>query len=277
MKLVVEKIGLQETKSSFHFFKLEVDAFKPFWHYHPELELTFIIKGQGTRFVGNSIMPFFENDFVLLGANLPHNYTSLVQDTKQKYVAMVLQFPAAIFSSLNECDMLFPLYKEAERGIQFITPDEETLRLLHGFEALHKVDQLAVLLQILHLLFKDTNRKYLSSKTYHNSIINLKGQSKIKSTTSYILENLDKKLTVPQMAQRTNMVEQSFCRWFKSAVGHSFVTFLNLARIEQACMYLSTTDKYIQAIAFDCGFENLSHFNRTFKKIKGKSPREFRS
>ena len=277
MKLVVEKIGLQETKSSFHFFKLEVDAFKPFWHYHPELELTFIIKGQGTRFVGNSIMPFFENDLVLLGANLPHNYTSLVQDTKQKYEAIVLQFPAAIFSSLKECDMLFLLYKEAERGIQFITPDEETLRLLHGFEALHKVDQLAVLLQILHRLFKDTNRKYLSSKTYHSSIINLKGQSKIKSTTSYILENLDKKLTVPQMAQRTNMVEQSFCRWFKSAVGHSFITFLNLARIEQACMYLSTTDKYIQAIAFDCGFENLSHFNRTFKKIKGKSPREFRS
>jgi len=277
MKLVVEKIGLQETKSSFHFFKLEVDAFKPFWHYHPELELTFIIKGQGTRFVGNSIMPFFENDLVLLGANLPHNYTSLVQDSKQKYEAIVLQFPAAIFSSLKECDMLFLLYKEAERGIQFITPDEETLRLLHGFEALHKVDQLAVLLQILHRLFKDTNRKYLSSKTYHSSIINLKGQSKIKSTTSYILENLDKKLTVPQMAQRTNMVEQSFCRWFKSAVGHSFVTFLNLARIEQACMYLSTTDKYIQAIAFDCGFENLSHFNRTFKKIKGKSPREFRS
>ncbi|WP_282179925.1 AraC family transcriptional regulator [Maribacter stanieri] len=277
MKLVIEKIGLQETKSSFHFFKLEVDAFKPFWHYHPELELTFIIKGQGTRFIGNSIMPFFENDLVLLGANLPHNYTSLIQNTKQKYEAIVLQFPAAIFSSLKECDMLFPLYKEAERGIQFITPDEETLRLLHGFEALHKVDQLAVLLQILHLLFKDTNRKHLSSKTYHNSIINLKGQSKIKSTTSYILENLDKKLTVPQMAQRTNMVEQSFCRWFKSAVGHSFVTFLNLARIEQACMYLSTTDKYIQAIAFDCGFENLSHFNRTFKKIKGKSPREFRS
>ncbi|SFR72641.1 AraC family transcriptional regulator [Maribacter stanieri] len=277
MKLVIEKIGLQETKSSFHFFTLEVDAFKPFWHYHPELELTFIIKGQGTRFVGNSIMPFFENDLMLLGANLPHNYTSLVQDTKQKYEAMVLQFHAAIFSSLKECDMLFPLYKEAERGIQFITPDEETLRLLHGFVALHKVDQLAVLLQILHRLFKDTNRKYLSSKTYHSSIINLKGQSKIKSTTSYILENLDKKLTVPQMAQRTNMVEQSFCRWFKSAVGHSFVTFLNLARIEQACMYLSTTDKYIQAIAFDCGFENLSHFNRTFKKIKGKSPREFRS
>ena len=277
MKLVVEKIGLQESKSSFHFFKLEVDAFKPFWHYHPELELTLIVKGQGTRFVGNSIMPFFENDLVLLGANLPHNYTSLVQDTKQNYEAIVLQFPATIFSSFNECDMLFQLYKEAERGIQFITPDEKTLQLLYGFKALQKADQLAVLLQILHRLFKDANRKYLSSKSYHNSIINLKGQSKIKTTTSYILENLDKKLTITQMAQLTNMVEQSFCRWFKSAVGHSFITFLNLARIEQACMYLSTTDKYIQAIAFDCGFENLSHFNRTFKKIKGKSPREFRS
>jgi len=277
MKLIAENIGLQVSNSSFNFFVLKVDYFKPFWHYHPELELTFIRKGHGTRFVGNSILPFVENDLVLLGGNLPHNYISLKHKEEQSQEALVLQFPSDIFSSFKECAMLQTLYKDAAKGIQFIAPEKQTLELLHNFESLPKSEQLAVLLQIVLRLFHDQNRKYLSSSSYHHPIVNHKTQGKVKIITTYILENLNKKLTVPEMAKRSNMVEQSFCRWFKNAVGHSFITFLNLARIEQACMYLSTTDKMIQAIAFDCGFESLSHFNRTFKKIKGMSPREFRA
>jgi len=277
MKPVIKKIGLQKSKSSFNFFKLEVNHFKPFWHYHPELELTFITKGRGTRFVGNSILPFEENDLVLLGSNLPHNYTSIHQSTENGQEAIVIQFSANIFSAYNECELLHVLYKEAERGIHFINPDKKTLQLLYGFETMFKTEQLAVLLQLLHRLHIDANRKYLSSASFHHQIANANTQKKVKSITCYILGNLDKKLTVREMAERTNMVEQSFCRWFKKAVGHSFVTFLNSSRIEQACMYLSTTDKNIQAIAFDCGFESVSHFNRTFKKLKGKSPREFRT
>ncbi|WP_339657416.1 AraC family transcriptional regulator [uncultured Maribacter sp.] len=277
MKPVVEKIGLQKSKSSFNFFKLEVNHFKPFWHYHPELELTFITKGRGTRFVGNSILPFEENDLVLLGSNLPHNYTSIHQSTENGQEAIVIQFSANIFSAYKECELLHVLYKEAERGIHFINPDKKTLQLLYDFETMFKTEQLAVLLQLLHRLYIDANRKYLSSASFHHQIANANTQKKVKSITCYILGNLDKKLTVREMAERTNMVEQSFCRWFKKAVGHSFVTFLNSSRIEQACMYLSTTDKNIQAIAFDCGFESVSHFNRTFKKLKGKSPREFRT
>lgn len=277
MKPIAENIGLQVTNSSFNFFVLEVDYFKPFWHYHPELELTFIKKGRGTRFVGNSILPFVENDLVLLGANLPHNYISLNHNEESRQEALVLQFPADVFSSFKECDMLQTLYTEAEKGIQFIAPEKKTLQLLNKFESLPAPEQIAALLQIVHRLYHDQNRKYLSSSSYQHTMVNDKTQGKVKAITSYILENLDQKLTVPDMAKRSNMVEQSFCRWFKNAVGHSFITFLNLARIEQACIYLSITDKMIQAIAFDCGFESLSHFNRTFKKIKGMSPREFRS
>jgi AraC-like DNA-binding protein len=277
MKPVVENIGLQESNISFRFFKLEETQFKPFWHYHPELELTLITKGCGTRFVGNSILPYSKNDLVLMGANLPHNYASLKYDGQERQGAIVLQFPSHIFNSIKECELLHILYKEAERGIQFIEPKATTLQLIHVFESVTTTVQVAVLLQILDQLFHHKNRKYLASSLYNHQIVSAESQDKIKTIICYILENLDKKLTVKEMAERTNMVEQSFCRWFKKAVGHSFVTFLNSSRIEQACMYLSTTDKYIQAIAFDCGFESVSHFNRTFKKLKGKSPREFRA
>tara|TARA_R110002074_G_scaffold161480_11_gene319603 strand:- start:76975 stop:77808 length:834 start_codon:yes stop_codon:yes gene_type:complete len=277
MKPVVENIGLQKSKKSFHFFKLEETQFKPFWHYHPELELTLITKGCGTRFVGNSILPYSKNDLVLLGANLPHNYASLNYDVPERQGAIVLQFPSHIFNSFMECELLHVLYHEAERGIQFIKPKATTLQLIYDFDKVDTTQQVAILLQILHQLFHDKNRKYLASSLYNHQIVSAKSQAKIKAITTYILENLDKKLTVKEMADISNMVEQSFCRWFKKAVGHSFVAFLNSSRIEQACIYLSTSDKYIQAIAFDCGFESVSHFNRTFKKLKGISPREFRA
>ncbi|TLP79166.1 AraC family transcriptional regulator [Maribacter sp. ACAM166] len=276
MNPVIEKIGLQESENSFHFFKLEVNQFKPFWHYHPELELTLITEGHGTRFIGNSILPYTKNDLVLIGANLPHNYSS-VHHQQDQQGAIVLQFPSHIFNSFKECELLHNLYQEAERGIHFIKPTIRTLKMLQNFESVPKTEQVAVLLQVLHQLYEHKDRKYLSSPSYFYQRVSAKSQGKIKTITTYILENLNKKLTVKEMAERTSMVEQSFCRWFKKAVGHSFVTFLNTSRIEQACMFLLTSDKPIQAIAYDCGFESLSHFNRTFKKLKGKSPREFRA
>ena len=155
MKPVVENIGLQKSKKSFHFFKLEETQFRPFWHYHPELELTLITKGCGTRFVGNSILPYSKNDLVLMGANLPHNYASLNYDEQERQGAIVLQFPSHIFNSFRECELLHVLYHEAERGIQFMKPKATTLQLIYDFDKVGTTQQVAILLQILHQLFQD--------------------------------------------------------------------------------------------------------------------------
>jgi len=62
---------------------------------------------------------------VLLGANLPHNYTSQIHSKENNYEAIVLQFPSAIFNSFLECEMLHSLYKEADKGIKFINPHKK--------------------------------------------------------------------------------------------------------------------------------------------------------
>ncbi|WP_405382250.1 AraC family transcriptional regulator [Maribacter sp. LLG6340-A2] len=277
MKPIIEKIDLVETNSSFRFFKLKEEQFIPFWHYHPELEITLITKGSGTRFVGNSIRNFSSKDLVLLGSNLPHNYISHKNNISGKQEACVLQFPSNLFETFKECDPFKAFFTDAARGIQFIQPSPYLLEKICSFGTLPKTMQPAALLDIIQQLFEDENRVYLSSLSYIPEIVSHKSRSKIKIITSYILENLVNKLTVQDMALKANMTGPSFCRWFKKSTGHSFITFLNLSRIELACIHLSTTDKPIQAIAFDCGFESLSHFNRTFKKLKGYSPREFRT
>ncbi len=277
LKPSLELLELTTAQKSFNFFKEEVDCFQPYWHYHPELELTLITKGQGTRFVGNSILPFYHYDLVLVGENVPHHWVSHKNEDGTSQQAYVFQFPKNIFKSLNECDALKALFKEAEMGIQFTNPSDEIIETIMGFGSLNKILQVGGLMCILSMLHADNDRKQLSSIAYVSSSWSNSNQQKVNETISFILEHLDQKLTVNTLAEHTAMVPQSFCRWFKKASGHSFVSFLNAARIENACQLLLTTEMPIQQIAFDSGFESLSHFNRTFKSAKGRCPRDFKN
>ncbi|NHF58317.1 helix-turn-helix transcriptional regulator [Flavobacteriaceae bacterium TP-CH-4] len=277
MKPTLEQLNLNNSERSFRFFKREVDAFRPFWHYHPELEVTFISKGNGTRFVGNSIEPFTNMDLVMIGKNLPHHWVGVRSDTEEKQEAFVFQFNDDMFVGFKECSDFEILFDLSGRGIFFESPSNSLVHRILNFEFLNDVEQLCSLLLLMKDLNSHGRKRFLTSESYalmHNQKLT---RQKFTKVNHHILENLDQKLTVNEMAEITHMVPQSFCRWFKKHSGHSFVNFLNLSRIERACQHLVLSSNPIQEIAFNCGFETISHFNRTFKKIKKISPREYRS
>ena len=276
LKPELEEIVLEKLQQSFRFFKIETEAFLPYWHYHPELELTLITKGKGTRFIGDSILPFADFDLVLVGENIPHHWVSLQEAEESNCEAFVFQFDKGIFKHFPECRVFNGLFADAESGIQFINPSRHLIDLICSFQRKSKIAQLATLMEIIQCLIEDHNRVALASKSYLDAYRKYGVQAKISKTTNFILAHIDQKLSVSQMSELTNMAPQSFCRWFKSHAGHSFVSFLNQTRIQRACHLLLSTNIGIQQIAFSCGFESLSHFNRTFKKLKGESPREFR-
>ncbi|TPV35357.1 AraC family transcriptional regulator [Paucihalobacter ruber] len=275
MRAELEQIDIESTNQSIQFFTIETQAFAPYWHYHPEIELTFILEGEGTRIVGNSIETFTSNDLVLVGKNIPHHWISLNQEVSNLQKAYVFQFSANIFSSFKECEHFGALFKIAQRGIQFKEPTPKIIQLITTFATLNKVQQLVALIDLLHQLTQHEPIKVLASKDYKFLQHQKHDMDKFAKVNNYILEHLDQKLTVQQLADVTNMVPQSFCRWFRQHSGYSFITFLNTTRIENACQLLLHKTESIQRIAFSSGFESLSHFNRTFKKYKQQSPREF--
>ena len=276
MKPELEQIDLSTSSKSFQFFQFEKEELNPFWHYHPELELTFIKKGKGTRFIGDTIAPFTNYDLVLVGENLPHQWVTLNAE-KTLNECFVFQFKKEIIPNLKECKPIINLLEEAKRGIQFLSVPQFIIQKILNFNSLNTVQQFGELLDILNDLQQIESKKLLTSPSYEIRQRNVKNQEKFAKINSYILENLNQKLTVNEMAEIANMVPQSFCRWFKSISGFSFISFLNIARIEKASQLLITTSQPIQEVAFASGFETLSHFNRTFKKIKNTSPREFRN
>ncbi|WP_353777261.1 helix-turn-helix domain-containing protein [Winogradskyella sp. 3972H.M.0a.05] len=250
--------------------------FTPFWHYHPELELTLISKGEGTRFVGDSISSFSNFDLILVGENLPHHWVSITENGIKNHEAYVFQFDKNLFEHFPECNTFRTLFENAKRGIHFSKPKDELIKKIIAFEALSPISRLSALIEILQNLIEDNDTETLASEDYLNRFYTEGSQTKISKTTNYILDHLDQKLSVNQLAEFTHMVPQSFCRWFKKHSGHSFISFLNQTRIERVCHLLVSTNMRVQEIAFSCGFESLSHFNRTFNKLKHMSPRTYR-
>ncbi|PCJ94750.1 MAG: hypothetical protein COA50_10165 [Flavobacteriaceae bacterium] len=276
MKPALEQIAYEKSRQSFQFFNFKTDAFKPFWHYHPELELTLITKGNGTRFIGDSIEPFSDFDLILVGENLPHNWVSTHELGDAQSEAYVFQFNKDLFGQFAECGVFETLFHEAALGIHYSNPSHQLIEKITSFASKSKVLQLATFIEILQILVGEEPRRILSSNNNQTKYHHLSTLDKISKTTNYILEHLDQKLTVNHMSKLTNMVPQSFCRWFKNHAGHTFVSFLNQSRVQRAGQLLESSNMQIQEIAFSCGFESLSHFNRTFKKFQKKSPSEFR-
>ena len=272
----LETIQLPVATSSVNFFRRDVMAFESFWHYHPEVELTLIRKGYGMRIVGDSVETFTDNDLVLLGENLPHNYITADLPGSPRSIAYVFQFSKDVFSTFPECASLMKLFTAARHGLRFVDPEERLLQKIERYESLSPLNRLIGMLEILDALNSHPHRRPLSSISYHQQHTALKHQNRLSEVTNYIFENLDQVLTLEKTAQFAGMSLNSFCRWFKQSTGYTFVTYLNMLRIEKACQYLLQTDWLISEIAYKAGFETVTHFNRTFKKVKKVSPKVYR-
>ena len=269
MKLVYEQLNLEEQKRSFLFQRIETVRFDHPWHFHPELELTWIKHGAGVRYIGDHIEHFESNDLILAGSGLPHQWKSFSSEIRSE--AFVLQFNHEDLMKIREVSLLYPLFDRARFGISY----QITEHLVQHFESLpsgNRLERLSLLIQILGLLLNMPGKE-LSKRSYSwNSDTSLKSQSII----TYIQEHLGDQLTIPEMAERANMAVPSFCRWFKRITGKTFVDFVNSSRVEIATAHLSQEKESIAEVAHRSGFNSISQFNRAFKKHKSMSPKDWR-
>ncbi|MEL6192282.1 MAG: hypothetical protein AAFR66_09540, partial [Bacteroidota bacterium] len=94
---VYESIFEQNSKRTLMVFEQEESALLPFWHYHPEIEITLITQGKGTRMIGDSIESYQDADLVMVGENLPHHWISREFNKEKLQTAVVIQFQARLF------------------------------------------------------------------------------------------------------------------------------------------------------------------------------------
>ncbi|MQA27365.1 MAG: helix-turn-helix domain-containing protein [Micromonosporaceae bacterium] len=243
------------------------------WHAHPEHELTLITAGAGRRFVGDAIEPYQTGDLVLVGPQLPHTWLSEPPGPAE---AVVIQFRRDFLGPqlwhAPEFASVADLLARARRGLAFPNGPTEPLRAL-----IDEKDPARRAVNLLHALvtLARAPAQPLASGGYAPHLDD-RVRRRVDAVCRHLAEHHAEPVTLAEATAIANLTPAAFCRFFRRATGHTLTSYLTQLRISAARRQLVETDHPIAQIAADCGFANLSHFNRVFRRLTGCSPREFR-
>lgn len=281
VKAHIEKILPPSAASFVYQFKRE-PSFGVFWHFHPEYQLTFVLRGEGKRFVGDDVSPFKSGDLVLTGPNLPHMWCSSRPRTSgsRPHEAIIIQFPGTIFGGpfldLPEMAPVRRLLEKSAQGIRFgdVARKKVAPRMIR-MGRLRGLARLIELLEILRILSQVPPERTLSSRAFAPSA-RIGDRDRIDAICKFAAENSTKPIALSQAASAAHMSVPAFTRFFRKSTGKTFLEYLTEIRVGSACRLLVETDKSASEVCFAAGFRNVSTFNRRFLELKGVTPREFR-
>lgn len=250
-------------------------------HFHPEYEINFIHKAHGgRRVVGDHLEEIGEYELVMVGPNLYHGWENYRNTGTELLHEITIQFPKDIFDGALISKNLFKpvrdLLQNANRGILFSTETAKNLekRFLglaqkRGFDSFLEFQSLIYDLSISRDQKLLTNISFQKGNEFHNN-------ERIEKIYNYVSENFSKKIMLEEAAEMLNMSVVSFSRMIKLRTGKSFIEFVNEIRLGYATRLLIETGKSVSEVCYECGFNNISNFNRTFKRKQGCTPSEFR-
>ena len=248
-----------------------------FWHFHPEYELVYIEGASGTRHVGDHISTFEDSDLVLIGSNIPHlNFDYGIKTAYQKVVVHLKKdFVESHIIGTPELSTIAPVFRHSTYGIAFkgVLKKQIGERLFH-FPKLSPFQQYLELLDIFFQLSTSNDFDLLHESPYTKKYSE-RDQGRLRAIYAYIDKNYHQKIELEEIAAVSNLTKEAFCRYFKKVTGNTFIEFLNRYRISQSKRIL-ISGKSVSEACYKCGFESLSYFNRTFKRVTQENPSDFK-
>ena len=279
MKAALESLG----SSGLHSFlvrQFEEKSFRAPYHFHPELELTFIVSGSGKRYVGTHMSDFYPGDFVLLGAGLPHCWKT--ENTgEEESGSLVVQFRMDFlgddFFQKPEMAAVLQMLHKSCNGIRFTGNLAAYKRNMQELlEEPNSYKKVILLLDLLHRL--SLSKKYvLLEKQRVHVTLSAAEQQRIHTVMAYIVEHFKEHVSLAAAATLANMTPPAFCKYFKRITRKTFIEAVTDYRIDYAAQQLIRTSHPVSQIGSDSGFEDLSHFHKMFKARLKASPLCYRN
>ena len=282
MKPLLEK-SIENLNQSYLVKTLKEPFFDPNWHFHPHYQLFTVIKGTGTRFIGDDIRHFNVGDTVFLAPNMPHLWRSdreyFEKDSQLMTEGIVVYFKedflGSEFFEKSEMYDIKTLLKKSERGLDLtgqlkeeLVDDLKNLPVDNGFQGIIKI------LSILDKLSKSTDYQYIASTTYSNTH-KISETERMRRVHEYVLKHFKENINLSTVASLSNMTDAAFCRYFKSRTNKTFSDFVKEIRIGNACKMLQDENKSISQTCYESGYNTVSNFNNQFKSLKGVSPKQY--
>lgn len=254
-------------------------------HQHPELQVTLILQGTGTAFIGGYIGDFKPNDIFVIGSNVPHVFKndepyfdpSSGLNAEVIYIFFDQTSFGDQFYQMPEARELFEMISKARQGIKVHSPAKE--RLIPKMKALtgaRNLEKIIVLLEIFNEIVNSENLEYLSTEIGDHNVDENEGK-RLNDVIQFTMDQYQRHITLEEISDIANMTPSAFCRFFKQRTRKTYINFLNEIRVGKACKMLQNKDMSIVDICYKSGFSNLSHFNRKFKKQTGFTPSKYHS
>jgi len=250
------------------------------WHYHPEVELVYFKKGNGTQFIGDCITQFNTGDVVLVGSNLPHywqfdgSYFNKEADVTAdvSVVHFNENFWGDMFLELPENKEIRDVLKRSKRGIQITGANlMEIGNLIEKVIHAEGARKIILLMEVLLAIGDSAENNTLASMGFQHNFQESE-KDRINAIYNYTIANFKKKISLEEIAAVANISPNSFCKFFKSRSRKTYSRFINEIRVGNACKLLINNQLNVKEICYDSGFYNFASFHKYFKEITGKSP-----
>ena len=265
--------------------RVQIDELPHFYdlvHQHSEIQVMYIIKGEGTLLAGDFIGRFHEGQVYVLGSHQPHvfrcdkKYYNLKNKTTVKSISLYFDetYGGDDLWNTNEWMEIKKFKQEASRGFAY-TPEisKRAGEIIIQLASATGLNRLILFAQLLSVLSKSERKKILSLQSHS---LPQNEEERLNRIFAYTFRHFHRKVTLTEVADLAHLTIEAFCRYFKLHTRKTFIGFLQEVRISNACRMLQQSGMSVEQISEASGFNNLTHFNRTFKRLIKKTPRQYR-
>ena len=281
MRKIITEIPPLSQKDCFYLVDRYKESFTYPLHKHDVYELNFVDNCRGMRrVVGDSIELLGDYDLALIGPGLEHMWDQY-ECENHKFREITIQFSSDLFGDTflgkNQLSQIKKILENSKLGVTFSMSAimsiyaklNDLIRLESGFYKVLKF------MEILHDLSMATDSRLLSSLSFARSVESSDSR-RVSKVEEYIDKNFATDIRLQELANIVGMTPTAFSRFFRQRTGKTVSEYIIDIRLGHASRRLVDSTMSVLEICYECGFNNVSNFNRLFKKKKGCTPKIFR-
>lgn len=269
--------------SHIHYYIEDLPHFIVPWHYHPAIEIMYIISGTGTRFVGDHLEGYAEGDICMIGPKLPHEWRNdeiyFNKESDLRATCICLFFKKEIFESnlirLPEMNNIRDLIERSRRGLKFVGESKKKIANFIEQSARNTGARKVIdLITLLEMMAVTEEYEVLASVGFTESV-NSDDFERFNKVYKYMVANFTTTIKLEDVSALVGLTPTAFCRYFKERTKKTFIEYLNDMRVGHAKKLLIEGKMKISTVSLESGFNNLSNFITQFKKSTNMLPSDF--
>ncbi|MFS4418001.1 AraC family transcriptional regulator [Maribacter sp. 2307ULW6-5] len=245
-------------------------------HVHKEIQITYIVKGNGSLVVWDSVHSYVSGDLFVIGSDIPHVFKCFdgCKNSHRISIFFTAQTFGADFFEIEQLESIKAFFSLTQNGFRLTNYKADVGQIMRSIPVADKFKKFLMFLELIEKLCR-YDKERLTNFISTQGISSSEG-NRMRVVLDYVMENFRNIITLEEIAEVACMTPNAFCRFFKERTNKTFFSFLIEMRIEHACHLLKENrDLSVAGVSIESGFKSITNFNRKFKKCKGMTPSEY--